>query len=154
VKFDHIGMVTNTLLDGRMILASTFEITGWTSEFCDPINGVFVQFCIDSSGICYELIAPLGDKSPVRGALDSRSNILNHVAYLVSDLSTEHKRLRSAGAIPIGHPNPAVAYDGSRIQFFVTPMRFILELIEAPSHQHAFESVLLSEAHECLPSTE
>ena len=35
-------------------------------------------------------------------------------------------------------PKPAIAYGGRRIQFFVTPMRFIVELIEAPYHRHEF----------------
>jgi hypothetical protein len=29
-------------------------------------------------------------------------------------------------------PKPAVAYDGALVQFFVTPSRFVQELIEAP----------------------
>lgn len=138
LKFDHIGVVAKTLRDGRSVLASTFEITGWTDEFCDPVNGVCVQFCKDSSGICYEVIAPLGDQSPVKGALSARRNILNHVAYLVSDLPAESSRLRSAGARSTGRPKPAVAYAGRRIQFFVTPMHLIIEMIEAPNHQHTF----------------
>src|SRR5580658_9990519 len=119
MKFDHIGIVAETLKAGRSAMADSFEITGWTGEFCDTLNGVFVQFCLDSSGICYELVAPLGDQSPVKAALSARRNILNHVAYLVSDLSAESQRLRSAGGIPIGSPKPAVAYAGRRIQFFV-----------------------------------
>ena len=134
MKFDHIGVITKDLSSGRAALESFLEITGWSAEFPDPINGVFVQFCLDSSGTCYELIAPLGDHSPVTNALSSRRNILNHVAYLVPDLSAARERLRDAGAVPTGDPNPAIAYGGKPIQFFLTPMHFIVELIEATDH--------------------
>lgn len=134
MTFDHIGIVTEDLKSGRSALASIFDIVGWSDEFRDPVNCVFVQFCRDSSGICYELIAPLGDHSPVSTALRTRRNILNHVAYLVPDLSAARDRLRDAGAIPTADPNPAVAYGGKQIQFFLTPMQFIVELIEASDH--------------------
>lgn len=138
MRFDHIGVVAKTLQEGRAALESYFPIAGWTGEFTDSINGVFVQFCRDTSGVCYELVAPLGDRSPVHGALNAQHNIVNHVAYLVSDLSAEARRLQVAGAIPIGKPKSAIAYGGRRIQFFVTPMRFLVEIIEAPNHQHQF----------------
>jgi methylmalonyl-CoA/ethylmalonyl-CoA epimerase len=139
MKFDHIGIVARTLAEGRVLLEGIFEITGWTAEFCDPVNGVYVQFCRDTSKIVYEVIAPLGDHSPIQGALSTRTNILNHVAYTVANLSEEHARLRSNGVIGIGRPKPAIAYGGKRIQFFVTPARFILEIVEAPDHEHIFD---------------
>lgn len=138
MRFDHIGIVAPTLEQGRMTLECCLPIAAWTTEFSDPVNGVFVQFCRDSSGTCYELVAPLGDRSPVAGALKARHNILNHVAYLVDDLAAAEARLRRGGAVPAGKPQPAVAYSGRPIQFFITPLRFIVEMIEAPNHQHAF----------------
>ena len=74
----------------------------------------------------------------VTKALSSGRNILNHVAYLVPDLAEERERLRAAGSVATSEPNPGIAYGGSRIQFFVTPMRFMIELIEAPAHRHQY----------------
>lgn len=138
MKFDHIGILADTLPQGRTTLAACFDICGWTAEFRDEVNGVFVQFGRDSSGICYEIVAPLNEHSPIMGAITARHNILNHVAYLVDDLSTEAKRLRQAKVYPVGPPRPAIAYGEKHIQFFVTPLRSILELIEAPDHRHSF----------------
>lgn len=138
MQFDHIGIVAATLEQGRSTLESTLPIAGWTAEFADPVNGVYVQFCRDACGIVYEVVAPLGERSPVAGALASRHNVLNHVAYLVSDLGAVRQRIRQSGIVPVAPPKPAVAYDGRPIQFFVTPLRFIIELIEAPDHQHQF----------------
>jgi hypothetical protein len=38
----------------------------WSEAFVDDVNGVIVQFGRDDSGICYELIEPLGPDSPFR----------------------------------------------------------------------------------------
>ena len=46
--------------------------------------------------------------------------------------------LKFEGYAPAGEPKPAIAYGGARIQFFVTPARFIVELVEAPGHEHHF----------------
>jgi methylmalonyl-CoA/ethylmalonyl-CoA epimerase len=142
MRFDHVGIVTDTLERGRAVLEGCLDIQGWTEEFSDAINGVQVQFCRDSSGVCYELIAPLSSESPVIGALTAKHNILNHVAYLVDDLATEAARLRKTGNHPAGPPKPAIAYAGRRIQFFVTPLRFIIEMIEAPDHAHTYKVCL------------
>lgn len=136
MKFDHIGVVVKTLLRGRSLLGPALQITAWTREWEDPVNKVLVQFGYDQSGICYELIAPLGDGSPVAQALKSKSRILNHVAYLVEDLHAEGERLRSANCFPIAEPSPAIAYGGSLIQFYMNPLSVIIELIQAPGHQH------------------
>jgi methylmalonyl-CoA/ethylmalonyl-CoA epimerase len=140
MKFDHIGLVVRSLPLGRETLSQIVGIEAWTGEFIDPIQLVSVQFGLDSSDICYELIAPLGDEGPVAKALSSGRNILNHVAYLVPNLSTAGGGLRDAGAVPTADPMPAVAYGGSRIQFFVTPLRFIIELIESSGHEHQYRT--------------
>jgi len=138
MKFDHMGVITATLAEGRREMIACLGIREWTQEFTDTVNQVHVQFGRDASGICYELLAPLHEQSPIANALRKRSNILNHVAYLVSDLAAEAERLQSAGAVPTGEPKPAIAYQNRRIQFFLTPLRFIVELIEAPEHQHVY----------------
>jgi methylmalonyl-CoA/ethylmalonyl-CoA epimerase len=138
MQFDHIGLVAVTLEEGRHGLNELFRIQRWTEEFADPVNRVFAQFGLDASGICYELIAPLGEDSPIAKAAQQGKHILNHVAYLVPDLAQGREQLRAGGSVPTAEPNAAIAYGGSRIQFFVTPMRFIIELIEAPGHQHRY----------------
>ena len=106
--------------------------------FEDPGIGVYVLFGKDQSGVCYELISPLGENSPIRQALSTGARILNHVAYLTDDLDMEAERFRNGGCIAAGPATPAVAYGGAPVQFFVTPLRFIIELIGAPGHNHAY----------------
>ena len=136
--FDHIGVVVKTLEKGRRSLQKTLGIIEWTTELADPVNGVHVTFGRDPCGVVYELLAPLDVLSPVQGALQARKNLLNHVAYLVPNLGEAATRMRSAGCAPSADPKPAIAYGNCMIQFFVTPLNIIVELIEAPWHRHSF----------------
>ena len=138
MQFDHIGVVVRRLDTGRDHLSRLFEIDRWTAEFDDPVNMVRVQFALDPSGICYELVAPFGDESPIAEVLRTGNRILNHVAYLVDDLAAAAARLRAARCVPAGPAKPAIAYSGRNIQFFVSPVRIIVELIEAPEHRHIY----------------
>lgn len=138
MQFDHLGLVVKSLAKGRKVLGQTLGIADWTQEFRDPVNGVLLQFGRDPAGMVYELLEPLDETSPVYPALSGGKAILNHVAYRVADLAAEAERLRGAGSAPAGEPKPAIAYGGKRVQFFVTPLRFVVELIEAPAHAHLY----------------
>jgi methylmalonyl-CoA/ethylmalonyl-CoA epimerase len=138
LTFDHIGIVVHTLAEGREHLRKLLGVGRWTNEFADIVNGVYVQFGLDASGTCYEAIAPLGPDSPVTTALRRSSRILNHVAYLVPDLQTARAHLCEGDCVPAGEAKPAIAYEGRMIQFFMTPLGFLVEAIEAPQHRHTF----------------
>lgn len=138
LRLDHIGIVVPTLAAGREAMAALFDIQRWTQEFQDDVNRVYVQFGRDPTGVCYELIAPLSKESPVTSALRKADRILNHVAYITPDLDTARAKLCAGGALVLDAPKPAVAYGGRRIQFFFTPLQFIVELVEAPDHGHRF----------------
>ncbi|QNI38377.1 VOC family protein [Edaphobacter sp. 4G125] len=141
MQFDHIGLVVSDMAEGREFLESMFGLDRWTEVFEDPGIGVYVQFGRTEEGPCYELIAPFGEASPVATALKRGVNILNHVAYLTANLDKDAKRLEGQGSIMAGPPKPAVAYEGARVQFWITPQRFMVELIEAPGHQHSYRKL-------------
>jgi methylmalonyl-CoA/ethylmalonyl-CoA epimerase len=138
MNFDHVGIVVTDIAEGQQLLTAMFGIRRWTKVFEDPGIGVYVQFGIGRDGPCYELIAPLGEDSPISVALKTGKGILNHLAYLVSDLEFVANGLMEAGCLPVGKAQPAVAYDGRLVQFFRSPAKFIVELIEAPDHQHPY----------------
>lgn len=137
-RFDHLGLVVKRLAKGRERMAALLCIDDWTAPIEDAVNGVRLQFGRDPAGVVYELLEPLGEYSPVYEALRSGKAILNHVAYRVPDLAAGAARLAAAGAARVSDPKPAIAYGGASIQFFVTPLRFIVELVEAPDHEHGF----------------
>ncbi len=133
MRFDHIGLFVSDLSHGRERLAALLPIVRFSEEFNDPLLHVRVQFCIDVSNISYELVAPLGEDNPVSAVLASGRNILNHIAYRVDSLEAAMASLRKQGSLPIGPPAPAVAFGGARVAFFLTPFRFLIELIEDAS---------------------
>jgi methylmalonyl-CoA/ethylmalonyl-CoA epimerase len=138
LRFDHVGVVVGEIEVGRRFFADALGIDRWTKVFADPGLGVSVQFGLGVDGPCYELIAPLGGDSPVAAALRGGQRVLNHVAYLVDDLEVEGEKLAGQGCSAAGPARPAVAYAGRRVQFWMSPLRFLIELIEAPGHRHAY----------------
>jgi hypothetical protein len=52
-------------------------------------------------------------------------------------------RCSAATALPPwrGTPKLAVAYEGRNIQFLMSPLNFIVELIEHPEHEHVFSKL-------------
>jgi methylmalonyl-CoA/ethylmalonyl-CoA epimerase len=138
VQFDHLGIVVKSVAKGRKALTEVLSIRDWTAEIRDPVNGVLLQFGRDPAGVVYEVLEPLDEKSPVYNALATGKGILNHIAYRVSDLAAHAAAMRRAGCAPTSEPKPAVAYGGRNIQFFITPLRLIIELIEAPDHVHRY----------------
>jgi methylmalonyl-CoA/ethylmalonyl-CoA epimerase len=141
MKFDHVGVTTTDLASGRALLAGSIGVRDWTAEFRDEINDVWVQFGRCESSICYELVAPLSPRSPIAAVLSKKINVLNHLAYLVTDLSAEAARLTAMDFVRVADARPAIAYDGHLIQFLVAPGRLMIELIEAPNHQHRFARI-------------
>lgn len=135
--FDHLGLVVKSLASGRRWMEA-IGVRQWTAPIHDPVNGVKILFGRDAAGVVYELLEPIDASSPVHAALVQRKNILNHVGYLVPDLTAAAQQMRLASCGAVGDPSVAIAYGGARIQFFVSPLNFIIELIEAPGHAHAY----------------
>ena len=134
MRFHHLGIIVRDMSEGERYLESLLSTLEWSKIFKDPIQQVEVRFGLDHSGIQYELIVPTQESSPVWSTLQSRKNILNHVAYIVENLPVTAEKLRNSSHIPLGPPQPAVAFMESPIQFFLNPLGFVVELIEKTSN--------------------
>jgi len=141
MQFDHVALVVDVLSRGRSALEMGYGVNRWTEEYSDEINEVWVQFGSDAEGLCYELIAPLSSNSPVLRSQRRAMNITNHVAFRVPSLADKCVQLVSKGFYPVSHPKPAIAFGGARIQFFVSPINSLIELIEAPCHKHIYRNL-------------
>ncbi len=42
------------------------------------------------------------------------------------------------GNLPVGPAKPAKAFGGAKVQFLLSELGFLIELIEAPNHRHTF----------------
>ncbi len=130
MTFHHIGIFVKDIDYGQKTLQELIGIKKWSDTIHDPIQGVFVKFGYDSSQICYEIVAPADKHNPVEKVLRDGKNILNHIAFEVSDIDLEIKNLKSKGSLLISGPVKAKAFNNNSIAFLYTPLRFIIELIE------------------------
>ena len=141
--FDHLGLIVSELAEGRAFLAGTLGISQWSEVIDDDGLGVAVQFGAAPNGVgpTYELVAPRGKYSPIAGQLGRGKGVLNHLAYRTADLQSSAAHLRTMGCFAASEPKPARAYDGALVQFWVSPLRFLIELIAKPDHTHVLTAM-------------
>ena len=128
--FHHIGIFVKDLDFGIEEMSKIVDVSSISDEILDEEIDVKIKFLKDTQNINYELVAPLSENSPVHGVLSRRKDYLNHIAYVVDFFDEEIKKLRRERLIPFGPPKKAKAFDGSRVIFFLSPLGFIIELIE------------------------
>ena len=139
MKLDHIGIIVPDLISGRDHFSTVYNISSWTKEFVDEINGVYIQFCRDVDGNCFELVAPIDNNSPIYNTINRGVNIINHFAYRVVNIDDKLQHLSDNGFIPLGCSKRAIAYKMKKIQFFYSKdFNYILELIESSDHNHEY----------------
>ncbi|MGV6802473.1 MAG: VOC family protein [bacterium] len=136
--FDHIGILTDDLDGASAHFANLIGAVGITRRFDDPELTVAVQFLQDGAGIIYELITPLGTRSIVAGPLKKKRDLLNQLAYRTKHVEQAAQHLRQMGCFPLGAAKPAIAFSGAPVQFFMSPLGFIIEIIDTSSYQHEF----------------
>jgi methylmalonyl-CoA/ethylmalonyl-CoA epimerase len=132
MRFHHVGYAVKDIRAYvEEFLTPLFAPVKVTEPVTDPIQQVRVCFAHMQGGTVIELVEPLGEKSPVSGILAGGRGGLYHLCYEVDDLDDAMKRMRGKGCLPLGKPVPAVAFDGRRIVFLMTPERDLIELLEA-----------------------
>ncbi|WP_314955479.1 VOC family protein [Bradyrhizobium cosmicum] len=136
--FDHVGLVVRDLKSGLGNVCSLLPIVSATQVYDDEVLGVSVQFLRDASGVIFELIAPLGDNSPVAKIAASGRGVINQIAYRVKNLVDAAEYFRAQRAIPTGPAKPAIAFDGASVQFFLTRDSVVVELIEGEGASREF----------------
>ena len=130
MKFNHIGIFLPNIKSGEIFFKKIIKIKKKSKIFYDENLGVKVRFLYDSSGICYEILAPLGKNSPVLKVLEKKNNILNHIAYEAKDFEKTVNYFRKINCAPLTRPKPAKAFNNKKIIFFLSPLNFIIEIIE------------------------
>ena len=93
-----------------------------------PGHGVTVVF-IDLPNTKIELIAPLGEESPIMSFLAKTGGGLHHVCYEVEDIRAARDRLVSMGTRVLGDGEPKIGAHGRPV-LFLHPKDFSGTLIE------------------------
>lgn len=133
MRFHHIGIFVDSLERGCEEMGNTFDVKEMSDCIEDELIGVKIRFLKDASGICYELVAPLGDSSPVTGVIQRGHSFLNHLAYSTDDFDRDMAKLREQRMVPLGPAQRAKAFNGRRVAFFLTKLNYIIEIIEEGS---------------------
>jgi len=99
----------------------------------EPDHGVRVVF-VELENTKIELLAPLGEKSPVAAFLErSPAGGIHHICLEVADIRASGERLSAAGARILGDGEPRIGAHGKPV-LFLHPKSFdgvLLELEEA-----------------------
>lgn len=131
MKFHHIGIIVNDLNQGIKFIKETSSIIKISEIINDKNIGVKIKFLTDKDGLLIELISPYGKKSPIKNLLNKRNSIINHLAYKVKNLDFNIEKFKKKKCLQITNPIAAKAFNGKRVVFFITPLQYIIELIES-----------------------
>ena len=145
MRFHHIGYAVADIPDYiEGVLNPVFGGSAVSQSWDDPIQQVRVCFVempnaafpfpgsADQAGrTLIELVQPLSEDSPIHKIIGSQRGGVYHLCYEVDDLDATMKSLRKQRFLPLGKPVPAVAFEGRRIVFLMTPQRDLIELLEA-----------------------
>ena len=131
VQFAHVGVAVPDLKRAADDYRSLLGYQLLSGPFDDPVQRVSVCFLGTGAAgdVEVELIAPLGEDSPVKRLL-AQGGGAYHVAYYVPDIEQWVAGARSKGCVLLGKPVPAVAYGGRRIAWLYLPSRQLIEVIE------------------------
>ena len=127
----HVGVAVSSI---GQALPSYREIFGYellSGPFSDPIQRVKVCFVgkKEAQPPMIELVEPEGDHSPVNRYL-AKGIGAYHVCYATPDIELALTHVRAKGCMVVSQPVPAVAFNGRRIAWFLTPTHQLIELLE------------------------
>lgn len=129
--FHHLGVAVKSIAKAIPIYQDLFGYELFSGPFDDPIQRVSVCFLRRQAAgeIIVELIAPLGENSPIDRIL-TKGGGAYHVCYEVDNLDETLATLKSKKCIIVSGPVPAVAFKNRRIAWLFTPTQQLVELLE------------------------
>jgi len=135
-KLLHVGVAVPSLEAATELLANLLGYKVVAGPFDDPLQKVSVSFLAKSAGDVaeIELIAPLGEDSPIRSMLGKQGGGAYHLCFETKDLDAALVHAQEQGCVVLAQPVPAVAFQGRRIAWIYTSSRQLFELVEAGSH--------------------
>ena len=132
MKLSHIGILVKDIDEGIKHHEVLFGFKQLGAIVVDPTQKVRVVLMgySDDDPVKIELIAPIGDESPVTELLKKRQS-LYHLCFEVDDIEVAKDRARKNGAIVISQPVKAPLFDDRKICFLFTKDHYIIELVES-----------------------
>lgn len=129
-RLDHVGIAVKNLEAAR---ADYVDRLGFVEAERESLPEQGVEVIMLDGGNCrVELLAPLGDNSPIAKFLEKRGEGMQQAAFQVADLDAALAELANRGVKPIAPPS--VGAGGLRICFLhpKDSHGVLLELVEYP----------------------
>jgi methylmalonyl-CoA/ethylmalonyl-CoA epimerase len=131
MRLHHIGFVVSSISESAPAFVRTMGASWDELVFVDPAQRVKVTFLRASAGdALLELVEPNAVDAPVSRFLKEKGQGIHHLCYEVDNLDEALAELRANGALIAKQPKPAVAFEGRRIAWLLTPEKLLLELLE------------------------
>lgn len=116
MRIDHVGYAVSDIRTAKAAFSELgYVVCGESVE--DRGRNVEICFLRDPSGMKVELIAPLGENSPVSGWLRKNGPSPYHICYESENLEADIAVLKGRGFMPVQPPSPAPAMDNRKVCF-------------------------------------
>ena len=127
-KLNHVAVATPDLDKAIAIYRDVLGATV-SAPVAQPAHGVTTVF-VELPGSKIELLAPLGDNSPIANFLSRNpGGGVHHLCFEVDDIIAARDRLLAQGARLAGAPEPKTGAHGKPV-LFLHPKDFVGTLIE------------------------
>lgn len=128
MKINHIGYAVKNI----DFSINEFEKMGYEKykdKVVDENRKVVIQF-MKNNGYMVELIAPVGDDSPINNIIKKVGSGPYHICYETDDIEKQIKDLLKNKYILIEKPDKAIAIEYRRVAFLFKKGIGIIELVE------------------------
>jgi len=132
-RIDHIGVAVEDIDEALALYERDFAIELVHRETVESQGVEAVLLDVGENHV--ELLAPLGEDTPVGKFLAKKGPGLHHVAYQTADIDAELERLKEAGLRLIDE-QPRTGIRGSRVAFLhpAATGGVLTEIVEPAAH--------------------
>ena len=137
----HIGYLVSDIRSSAKEFVARFGYIVETPIIEDPLQMACVQFLRQPAATHWlELVSPSGPGSKLSKALH-RGDGLHHICYEVTSIGQATDKLRTDGLLPLGPQQPASAFSGRPIAWFMDRAKLLVELVESGPGDLSLESI-------------
>lgn len=94
-KIEHIGIAVNSLEEGEALYEQLLGVKSYKRE--EVLSEKVITSFFRQGPNKIELLAPIGDDGPISKYLAKKGPGIHHIAYAVTDIKSEMKRLAGEG---------------------------------------------------------
>lgn len=113
-NIEHIGIAVKDIKDSTELFSKLLNVAPYKSEEVETEGVETVFFKTGETKV--ELLAATNEQSPIAKFIDKKGEGIHHIAFEVSNIDEEIKRLKSEGFILI-NDQPKNGADNKRIAF-------------------------------------